>query len=188
MNKIALQLKKLAIEYRLRPIRVMVVKDYGTITVDGVEYTLSKGAEIEVPRWLADVLEEMGVANPVERGLDIEDITRVHFSTLNARTPAELEPLPRDFYLEALRYIERLSARVKKEFDASLLEEQQKAMRYLLEIIDRRLTLILQSIRSPTSIAEISSKLSPEELVLLNSLRESLETWQKSLSPRLVSP
>ncbi len=188
MDKIGLQLRKLAIEYRLRPIRVMVVKDYGRITIDGAEYTLNKGAEIEVPRWLADILEEMGVANPVERGLDIEDITRVHFSTLNARTPAELEPLPRDFYMEALRYIERLSVRIKREFNASLLEEQQKAVRYLLEIIDRRLTLILQSIRSPASIAEISSKLSPEELVLLNSLKESLEIWQKFLSPRLVSP
>lgn len=188
MSELTFQLKRLVMEYRLKPVRVIVVKDLGKVVVDGVEYTLNKGIEIEVPQWLADVLEDMSIANSAERSLDIEDIARVHFSTLSARTAAELEPLPKDFYLEALRYIEKISQRAQKELNISLLEEQQKAIRYLLEIIDKRLSLILQGIRSPLSIAEISSKMTPEELLLVNTLREKLDEWRQFVSPKIDIP
>ncbi len=171
-------------EYMLKPVRIMVVKDYGNVHIDGTEYPLHKGVELEVPLWLAELLVSQGVANVVETPLSIEDIARVHFTTVSARTPAELEPLPRNFYQEAKRFIKQLDEEIRREFNAALLEEKQKAIQYLLEIIDRRLTLIMQSIRSPTTVAEISSKLSQEESALLEEIRDDVEKWKRTLTPR----
>ena len=184
VDKLSIELELIAQEYENGSVRVIVVKDYGKLRVDGAEYSLTRGVEIEVPRWLASILEDEGIANQSEPGISIEDITRVHFSVMSARTPAELEPLPRDFYQEALRYLERLAKRVRKEFNASLLEEHQKASQYLAEILDRRLSLILQSLRSPAALAEISASLSKEETALLDALRGSIDTWRKRLAPR----
>jgi len=172
-----------ALRHRVKPTRVMVLRDAGTAVVDGVEVSLVKGAEVEVPLWAALTLEQAGIGNRVEQGLGIEDITRVHFSVMSARNPAELEPLPRDFYFEALDYIAELSERIRREFNAMLLEERQRAIQYFIEILDRRLTLILQSVRSPAALAEIADKLTPEEAALLDELRRDIESWKRSLSP-----
>ncbi len=170
-------------EYMLKPVRVMVTRDYGELVIDGEAIQLQKGVEAELPYWLAKIFENKGVANTLESAITIEDIARVHFSVVSARTPADLEPLPRNFYLEALRYIKRLDEEIRRNFNAELLEEKQKAIQYLLEIIDKRLLLILQSMRSPTSLAEISSKLSEEEAILMEELRRILDLWKKKLSP-----
>ena len=171
-------------QHRIKQARFMVVKDVGTIVLDGVEVTLAKGVEVEVPLWAARVLEERGIGNRAEPGLSIEDITRIHFSVMNARSPADLEPLPRDFYFDALDYIEELSNRIRREFNAALLEERQRAIQYFLEILDKRLSLILQSVKSPAALAEIAEKLSPEEAALLDELRRDIEAWRGRLSPK----
>lgn len=177
------KLRLVAFRHRLRSTRVMVLRELGEINIDGEKLSLEKGVEIEVPLWLATLLTEKGYVNIVEQPITIEDIARVHFSTVSAKTPADLEPLPKGFYLEALRYIESLDKQIRREFNAMLLEERQKATQYLLEIIDKRLLLILQSMRSPTSLAEISSKLTDEESILLEELRDDVEKWKKALAP-----
>jgi DNA replication factor GINS len=182
-SELAFRMKLIEYEYMLKRVRVMVVRDAGEIIVDNETIPLQKGVEIEIPLWLAQVLEKEGLVNPIEPPMSIEDIARVHFSVISARTPADLEPLPKNFYLETMRYIKMLDEQIRKEFRAELLEEKQKAVQYVLEIMDRRLLLILQSMRSPTSLAEISSKLSEEEAVLLEELRSDIETWRSRLMP-----
>jgi len=182
-RELLLRLKLIKYRFWTKQVRVMVVKDSRSLRVDGDEITLQKGVEIETPLWLAKILARNNIVNIIETSITIEDIARVHFSVVSARTPADLEPLPRNFYLEATRYIEQLEETIRKEFKAELLEEKQKAIQYLLEIIDKRLLLILQSMRSPTAIAEISSKLSEEEAILLNELKKDIELWRRNIVP-----
>jgi DNA replication factor GINS len=54
-------------------------------------------------------------------------------------------------------------------------------LQYLLDIIDKRLTIMLQSLRSPTSIAEISSRLAPEEAALLRYFNDTLIKWKEKI-------
>ncbi len=182
-RELLLRLKLIAYRFSIRPIRVMILKDTKSLKIDGESYTLQKGIEAEIPLWAAKALEEYGVAGQVESNITIEDIARVHFAVVSARTPADLEPLPRSFYLEAIRYIKELDEKIRREFRAELLEEKQKAIQYLLEIVDKRLLLMLQSMRSPTTLAEISSKLSEEEIVLLQELRDDIEAWRRLVVP-----
>ena len=182
-NRLELLLRMTEIEYRLRPVRVMVIRDEKPLTVDGQRVELQKGIEIEIPYWLAQALISEGIAEIVESPINIEDIARVHFSALSARTPAELEPLPQNFYQNAKEFIRHLEERIRRELNPILLEEKQKALQYLVEIIDKRLLIILQSLRSPTSMAELSSKLAPEESALLDTLYKTIELWKRRLLP-----
>ncbi|MMZ70441.1 hypothetical protein D1872_334860 [compost metagenome] len=49
--------------------------------------------------------------------------------------------------------------------------------------MDKRLLIMLQSLRSPTAIAEVSSKLAPEEAMLLETLYKTIEEWKRNILP-----
>ena len=137
-------LELIELSYKLERVRVMVVKDYGSLEIDGVVYELRRGTEIELPRWIAEVLEEAGIVEVLETGLGLEDIARIHFSTHSVKSMRELERLPENFYIQAKEYLRELEARIRRELNTTLLEEKQKAELYLVEIINRRLGMILQ--------------------------------------------
>lgn len=174
-------LELIELSYKLKPVRVMVVKDYGSLEIDGVMYELRRGTEVEIPRWIAEVLEETGVVEILETGLSLEDIARMHFSTHSVKSVRELERLPENFYIQAKEYLRELDARIRRELNPMLLEEKQKAELYLVEIINRRLSMIIQVLRSPASLAEVYEKFSEEEKLLADALRSLIEEWRKKV-------
>ncbi|HIQ11022.1 MAG TPA: DNA replication complex GINS family protein [Pyrodictium sp.] len=178
-------LELIELSYRLKPVRVMVVKDYGSLEIDGVMYELRRGTEVEIPRWIAEVLEEIGVVEILETGLSLEDIARIHFSTHSVKSMRELERLPENFYIQAKEYLKELETRIRRELNPMLLEEKQKAELYLVEIVNRRLNMIIQVLRSPASLAEIYEKFSEEEKLLADALRGLIEEWRKKVFGKL---
>ncbi|MET1101228.1 MAG: hypothetical protein ABWW69_01940 [Pyrodictiaceae archaeon] len=175
------RMRMLRLNFMLKPVRVMVLKDLGVVSLDGVELELRKGVELELPRWLAELLVENGYAEYVETPITLQDIARIHFSTMSARNPGELEQLPKDFYNMAREYYLELSKRVRKELSPVILEERSKAASYLSEIVNKRITFILQVMRSPALLADIYQKLSPEEQVLLDTMHKLLDAWKTEL-------
>ncbi len=182
-GQLELRLKLSRLEYEVKPVRVMVVRDAGKMLIDGLELELRKGTEVEVPRWLARVLANKGVVELVESRIGLEDIARVHFSVYNARTPSETPELPTDFYWQVHDYIAELTERVRRELNPVLLDEKQKAVMFTAEIAGKRVTQILQVLRSTAAMVELSAKLSPEERALLDTMRELLEKWMKTIVP-----
>ena len=174
-------LELIELSYKLERVRVMVVKDYGSLEIDGAVYELRRGTEIELPRWIAEVLEEAGIVEVLETGLSLEDIARIHFSTHSVKSMRELERLPENFYIQAKEYLRELEARIRRELNTTLLEEKQKAELYLVEIINRRLGMILQVLRSPASLAEIYEKFAEEEKLLADALRGLIEEWREKV-------
>ncbi len=181
LERIYLSLELLELEYLLQPVRVMVVKDSEKILIDGIELELHRGTELELPYWLAKVLEENKVVNIIKTPLALKDIGRVHFSTVNTRSLVELEQLPKFFYREVKAYLDNLESRIKETPEPQLIDEKRKAEYYLHDIIDRRLLLLLNAIRSPTTMTELSSKLSSEEVILWEMLYKIVEMWKKKV-------
>jgi len=174
-------LELIELSYKLKPVRVMVVKDYGSLEIDGATYELRRGTEVEIPRWIAEVLEEAGVVEVLETGLGLEDIARIHFSTHSVKSVRELERLPENFYMQAKEYLRELDARIRRELNPMLLEEKQKAELYLVEIIGRRLSMIVQVLRSFASLVEVYERFSEEEKLLADVLRGLIEEWRKKV-------
>ncbi len=159
----------------------MVLKDLGVVRADGASYELRKGTEVELPRWLARSLQSIGAVKILESPLSIEDIARVHFNVLNARSLRDLEPVPEYFYLQVSEYLQDLDERIRREFDASLLDEKRRAELYMNDIVNKRIVTILHALRSPAAIAEISSKLSLEERILADSMKCLLDEWLQAV-------
>lgn len=174
-------LELIELSYKLKPVRVMVVKDYGSLEIDGATYELRRGTEVEIPRWIAEVLKEAGVVEVLETGLGLEDIARIHFSTHSVKSVRELERLPENFYMQAKEYLRELDARIRRELNPMLLEEKQKAELYLVEIIGRRLSMIVQVLRSFASLVEVYERFSEEEKLLADVLRGLIEEWRKKV-------
>jgi len=183
-SRLDIMLELVELEYMLRPVRTMIIRDADTIEIDGLKVELKKGVETELPYWLARQLASKDMAKLIETPISLEDIARLHFSVISAKTPSDLEPLPQYFYQEAKTVIQDLEERARKELNPALFEESQKMMQYLVDIIDKRLTMILQSLRSPTTIAELSSRLAPEEATLLSHLNTVLRKWKEKVLPR----
>ncbi|AEM38241.1 hypothetical protein Pyrfu_0369 [Pyrolobus fumarii 1A] len=183
MPSLEAKLEALRIRYETRPVRVMVVKEVGKIVIDGVEIELRKGTEIEVPRWIAKVLEEKGIVEPLESPMSLDDIARVHFIVTEARSLADTPSLPEDFYFRAADYLRRLETELRRRPEPQLLEEKSKAELYFEEIVSRRLWTILQLLRSPGARAEVYEKLSPEEKTLHDDLLARIEEWKRRVAP-----
>ncbi len=175
-----LQLARLA--YEASMVRVMVLRDEGLLSAGGRTYELRKGTEIELPRWLAQLLADRGVVEIIETPLTLEDIARIHFETMTVKTVGELEPLPRDFYQQVADYVKTLDTRVRREFNAVLLEEKQKAIMYAAEVAAKRLNMMLQVLRTPTAMGELYAKLTNEEQILMDILSTALDEWRKRMN------
>ncbi len=183
-SRLSIELEILEFEYLLRPVRTMILKDAGVLEIDGQKIELQKGVETELPYWLAKQLAVEELAKLIETPITLEDIARLHFSVVSAKTPSDLEPLPQYFYQEAKTVIRDLEERARRELNPALFEESQKMTQYLVDIVDKRLTMILQSLRSPTSIAELSSRLAPEETLLLTYFSQVLREWKNKILPK----
>jgi DNA replication factor GINS len=179
-----LRLQLAELEYLTEAVRVIVLKNLPPVTIDGTTYDLRKGVELEMPRWLAEVLQAEGVVEKSGLEISLEDAARVHFSAMNMRSPSDLEPLPRHFYVSLKKQIERLDRAIRERPTISDIELRHKLVQYLSEIVERRLMMILYSIRSPAVLAELSSRLSPEEQFIQQLVYRSIEAWRERILPK----
>ncbi len=183
MASIESRIEALRVRYELKPVRVMVLRDVGKVRIDGVEYELRKGTEVELPRWMARVLASKGIVEYIETPMTLDDVARVHYMVTEARSLAETPQLPEDFYFRARDYLRQLSEELRRRPDPRILEEKSKAEIYLEEVVTRRLWAILQLLRSPAARSEVYDRLSSEEKVLHDTLLEEIEAWRRMVSP-----
>ncbi|MET1128077.1 MAG: hypothetical protein ABWW70_02020 [Thermoproteota archaeon] len=179
-----LRLQLAELEYLTEAVRVIVLRNLPPVTIDGTTYDLRKGVELEMPRWLAEILQAEGVVEKSGLEISLEDAARVHFSAMNMRSPSDLEPLPRHFYVSLKKQIERLDRAIRERPTISDIELRHKLVQFLSEIVERRLMMILYSIRSPAVLAELSSRLSPEEQLIQQLVYRSIEVWRERILPK----
>ena len=173
----------LLVRYELKPVRVMIVKDAGRVRVDGVEVELRKGTEVELPRWMAKVPIEKGIAEPLEATMTLDDVARIHYIVTEAQSVLDTPQLPEDFYLRARDYLRMLDEELRRRPEPQVLEERMKAEVYLDEIVTRRLWTILQLLRSPSARSEVYERLTSEEKLLHDELYSRIEAWRERVSP-----
>ncbi len=164
-------------EYFEKPVRILVLRDR-RITLPSGALELRKGEEIDVPRRVALALVDEGVAEIRDQGLSLEELARIHFTETNTRSPLEIPRLPRDFYMQAREYLERLDERLSAKVDPEAYEERRKAERFIYEIVAHRLGLILRLLQGGRKPGEIADRLLPEEQALYEALQEVLNEWR----------
>ncbi len=186
MTNIASMLELIRTNYMLGKVKVLVLKDAGPLLVNNETIILKRGYELEIPRFLAEILAEKGIVSFKDEILGIEDIARIHYNEMNIRSPAGIDELPENFYQRALDYMKRLDKELKETVDPALFEEKKRAEIMLKEILFKRLSLLLQLILSPMASYQVLAKLSDEEKVLYELLEKSINKWISIVAPYLT--
>ena len=164
-------------EFLLSPVRVVVRSPMEQLEVG--DMTLEKmrvGESMELPRWVAEELAELNVAEIQEEAFEVEifkALTREKM--LGAQQLSALQP---NFYLKMRR---RLAAvRAGSETGKYRREDYDKLKATSYDLVGRRLSKLL-SVSPSTSLQTIGDKLAPEEREFFTTSRSQSEEWKRSL-------
>lgn len=148
--------------------------------IDAGDYrieALSEGQSVELPRWVAEELVQLNLAESSDEPFETEIFRAI--SREKMMGPLQLSALPRDFYLRMRRRIAFLGAatqegRVRKE-------EYEKLRAVCYDIIGMRLSKLLSLSSSSTKVADMGEKLTPEEKEFFTLTQEFSLEWKAAL-------
>ncbi len=173
-------LRMLRREYEEQLVQVIVLQDTGPVfTVEGV-VSLTRGTEYSLPLWVALELSRRGLVKFKEEPVDIGKLAKIAYneeSTLKKPSFTKVEPY---FYNMVIDEINRLYRKLEEEKNPMILSDIQKMEDYLLRIGRTRVRKLIQLlfIEPPQ---EIRNKLSEEEKILYQILKDSLKLWMMRL-------
>ncbi|ADI32329.1 hypothetical protein [Staphylothermus hellenicus] len=162
-------------------VRVEVIGgNFRVLTHEGF-IDLVRGAEYNLPRWIAYELLKKGIVNIKSDNISVEKLSSIAYNEESTIGRPEFVKVPRYFYLLVKKEIEEIREKLSKNADINLLQELKTYEDLIYTIGKIRLKKILYILLLPQIPQEILDKLSEEEKTLLNLLKSSLNVWMKSL-------
>lgn len=155
-------LRGVEIEYENSLEEVILLKDVQKLILpSGALEGLKAGSSLRVYHWVAEKLLEKELAKPAEDLLDVKTILQLRWREKS--NPAELQPLPRYFYLKARKLAS---------------EGGSELMMHLRDIYSLRLAKIMgfAAKRIPVSMVR---NLTAEEEVFYGQLLELVNAWHE---------
>lgn len=163
---------------RLKVVQTIPKLDIGSIHIEQA----SPGDSLELPRWIGEVLIELGLCESAEESFASEVFKAVNREKMAGDTQiARLSP---EFYLKVRRYI--LSANpISKYIDRGASSfvpvdiDKTKVLLYDLMALRLRKILLTASAQSPPP--DVKEKLTPEELQIFSSIYDLLKSWRTTV-------
>ena len=150
------------LEYLHTVVKVVLTADLPKLVVGGrvIEET-RKGSVLNIWLWAADLLVKMGLAEYVSKPPSTTLLMQLEWKEKN--NPSEIQPLPRHFYVEWAREVEKGDTEVAKR---------------LADILTMRIMKIV-SLAAKRLDGEVVRKLTPEEEALYREIYTTVEKWHK---------
>ncbi len=139
--------------------------------------SLSEGQLVELPRWVAEELVQLDLAEASDEPFETEIFRAL--SKEKMMGPLQLSVLPEDFYLRMRRRVGRLGkaaseGRVRKE-------DYEKLRGICYDLIGIRLSKLLSISSSSTKVSDIGERLTPEEKAFFTMSQTSALEWKAAL-------
>ena len=152
--------------------------DAGDYRVDGV----SEGQSVELPRWVAEELVALKLAESDDEPFETEIFRAL--SKEKMMGPLQLSVLPEDFYLRMRRRMGNLGraaqeGRVRKE-------EFEKLRGVCYDLVGMRLSKLLSLSSSSTKASDLGDRLTPEERSFFTMARSFSQEWKTALLGEMV--
>jgi len=164
-------------EFLLAPVRVTMKSATEQIEVGDLILNKAKeGERLEVPRWVAEELAELELAELQEEVFDVEIFKAL---TREKILPSpQLSSLDPNFYIRMRR---RLTAvRLGVERGRYRREDYEKLKTASYDLIGRRLSKLL-SISSSANVQTIADRITPEEKAFFSMSSSISAAWKKAL-------
>jgi len=164
-------------EFLLSPVRVTMKTSTEQMEVGDLVLNKAKeGERLEMPRWVAEELVSLELADMQEEPFDVEIFKALTREKILASP--QLSPLEANFYIRMRR---RLAAvRVGVERGKYRREDYEKLKTTSYDLIGRRLSKLL-SMSSSANVKTIADRITPEEKAFFSMSSSISSAWKKAL-------
>jgi len=173
-----MMLRCASIVSELKHVKAVVLKDLGKVPLDGEVTTITRGQEVELPKWLANFLATLGYVELREQHLTIDEVSRDLMSE-KGLGKSSLVKLRDDFYSEAKELLSRVKSGSLSNIDAAINAVRLESN--LRDLMRLRLNKIVSIASLGVKVEKFEDNLTIEELVLFNFLTRIISEWLNQL-------
>jgi len=137
----------------------------------------SEGMSLEVPRWVGEVLVNLGFASAPNEGFEAELFKSL--SRERMQGPLQLSTLKKDFYINLKTFLEELSKKARS--DPKFVTQLEKNAAAARDLMRYRVQKLLYVASASTLTSELIEKITPEEKELVESVRGLIKSWLSSI-------
>ncbi|MEM3437029.1 MAG: hypothetical protein QXP55_00640 [Nitrososphaerales archaeon] len=171
-------LKDYEIGFLLIPVKVIIKQNLPRIEVGSVSLPeVHEGDVIEVPRWVAEIMVQMGFADIQEESIDLELFKAL--SREKMQDPSQISTLKSDFYPRIRLQIKSMKSMMER--NESLKEAYEKFSSSAYDLIALRMNKLLYLAGSSSLSPDLEKKITQEEKVLFETIRSIIEDWKKAI-------
>jgi hypothetical protein len=164
-------------EFLLAPVRVTMKASTDEIEVgDLVLKKANEGERLEMPRWVAEELVELGLGEVQEEAFEVEIFKALTREKILA--PPQLSPLEPNFYIRMRRRLAAVRAGVER--GKYRREDYEKLRTTSYDLIGRRLSKLL-SMSSSANVKTIADRITPEEKAFFSMSSSISAAWKTAL-------
>ncbi|MCD6084218.1 MAG: DNA replication complex GINS family protein [Desulfurococcales archaeon] len=169
------------IYHLLSPVRVAVLRDLGRVRTEGGWEVFSRGEEAFLPLWLAKELERKGFVEIRETPLTEVDMAK-YLIVERSHPRGKFQSLKERFYLEARELYRKLKAKIEeKRMSAKDLLASIKVEADLQDIVNIRVSKIIQVALLGGKLEDFEEQLLLEEKVLFNCAKNLVDSWVREV-------
>jgi hypothetical protein len=148
----------------------------GGITLDPFE----EGNEYEVRNWVANELEQFGIAHRREDDrLDSAKLYKIQWKE-RAQTAGQIIKPSENFYPELRRYIKELKEESK--YSPEKMREYERAMQLTQDIVNSRLKKIIMLATTLNQTDQVLRNFTNEEKFLYDQLTKLIHSWRSKIT------
>lgn len=170
-------LKCIGVVSKLRPVKVAVLKDLGRAPVDGDFINLSRGQEVDLPRWLGEVLLRLNYVELRQQVLSIDDVSKYLMSE-KGLSKSSLTKLREDFYYQIKELLSKSRSSLISVDSAIGVIRLESNIRDLIRL---RVNKIVSIALLGAKVDKFEDNLTSEELLLFRLLNELINSWVNNL-------
>jgi len=166
------------LEYILSPVKITMKR--GLPNIETLSFKLEETKEgdlIEVPRWVSEVLVDMGFAEVQGEPFEVE-VFKV-LSRERIQGSLQLSTLKGDFYLKMKRYLGNL--KLKSERNGAFKPDFERFSVSAYDLITLRLSKLLYLASSSSTPQDLFEKITPEERELFNEAHRMVDGWRRAV-------
>jgi hypothetical protein len=166
-------------KFRNTPVTVMVQNPVEEFTVQDNKYgPYEKGQEVDLPRWVAEVLFSQDMVKFKDAEVDLPKLQK---AVWRETSEPVLQELPSHFFFQVKQQISQIARKNIESPNSILLSTQTKMEQLLRDLIASRLIKLMKIALREERIHESKERMTEEENWLIDQLINLLRNWEKHI-------
>ena len=162
----------------LSPMKIVIRRSLPAINLPSVKIEeQNEGTTLEVPRWVGEVLVDLGFAAASNEWFEAEIFKSL--SRERMQGPLQLSTLKKDFYINLKAFLEDLSE--KAHSDAKYVTQYEKSAAAARDLMRYRVQKLLYIASASTLTSDLIEKITPEEQKFIESVKSLVKSWLSSI-------